>query len=129
MVILPFYRHWYRFDDRAWYQSRFWITLIVPVPVGKFSSGWVLICIYTVKPPPPNTVPFCFPPRGFFLLYNVYIYLYIILSVCDRIENSDRTGTGPDLNHFDRNRTGLKAKKKLNGFDRIGRIFTGFFKL
>ena len=30
-------------------------------------------------------------------------------TVCDRIENSDRTG--PDLNHFGRNRTGLQARK------------------
>ena len=32
-------------------------------------------------------------------------------TVCDRIENSDRTGTGPDWDHFGRNRTGLQARK------------------
>ena len=57
--------------------------------------------------------------------------IFIVLSrcrdgrpVCDRIENSDRTGTGPDWDHFDRNRTGPDYKpEKVN---RIGRIFTGF---
>ena len=39
-------------------------------------------------------------------------------SVCDWIENSDRTGTGLDRDHFNRNR--ITSLKKLTKFDRIG---------
>ena len=46
-------------------------------------------------------------------------YKSVQKSVCDRIKNSDLTGTGPDWDHFGRNRTGLQAKK----VDRIDRIF------
>ena len=74
-----------------------------------------------------NSIPSgrCFTTK---LHYGLFLY-HIIYSkpVCDRIENS-----GPDWDHFDRNRTGFQAKKMLNGFDRIGRIdriFTGFLKL
>ena len=43
----------------------------------------------------------------------------MLLSVCDRIENSDRTGTGPDLNHFGRNRTGTGPDYKPENVNRI----------
>ena len=46
--------------------------------------------------------------------------------MCDRIENSDRTGTGPDWDHFGRNRTGTGQDYKPEKVNRIGRIFTGF---
>ena len=39
------------------------------------------------------------------------VALDALKAVCDRIENSDRTGTGPDWDHFGRNRTGLQARK------------------
>ena len=32
------------------------------------------------------------------------------LQVCDQIENSDRTGTGPDWGHIGWNRTGLQPE-------------------
>ena len=58
------------------------------------------------------------------------------MPVCDRIENSDRTGTGPDWDHFDRNGTRAGPKpdwitnqKKLTRSGRIDQIFTGFLKL
>ena len=60
-----------------------------------------------------------------FIPSSHYFKIYL---VCDWIENSDRTGT--DWDHFDRNRTGPDFKpKKFNRIDRIGRIFTVFFKL
>ena len=40
-------------------------------------------------------------------------------SVCDRIENSDRTGTGPDWDHFGRNRTGTGPDYKPEKVNRI----------
>ena len=43
------------------------------------------------------------------LFIRVYVYRIYTQSVCDRIENSD--GTGPDWDHFGRNRTGLQARK------------------
>ena len=54
-----------------------------------------------------------------------------ISTVCDRIENSDRTGTGPDcgLGSFWPEPDRITSQKKLTGFDRIGRIFTDFLKL
>ena len=51
-------------------------------------------------------------------------YLRVQKAVCDRIENSDRTGSGPGsfLPEPDR----ITSIKKLTKFDRIGRLFTGF---
>ena len=63
-------------------------------------------------------------------MFILFCRIHYKLSVCDRIENSDQTGTGPDLNHFDRNRTGtgpepdrITSQKMLTGFDGF---FTGF---
>ena len=36
------------------------------------------------------------------------------ITVCDRIENSDRTGTGPDWDHFGWNRTGTGPEPDRN---------------
>ena len=38
-------------------------------------------------------------------LWSHVPHLIHLISVCDRIENSDQTGTGPDWDHFDRNLT------------------------
>ena len=64
------------------------------------------------------------PTRRLLVLFNISMILVQASTrswpVCDRIKNSD--GTGPDWDHFGRNRTGLQARKKLTGFNRIGRI-------
>ena len=39
--------------------------------------------------------------------------------MCDRIENSDRTGTGPDWDHFDRNQIGTGPDFKPKKVNRI----------
>ena len=47
------------------------------------------------------------PPKVTYCIVDTKIEQ--IYSVCDRIEKSGRTGTGPDWGHFGRNRTGLQA--------------------
>ena len=49
--------------------------------------------------------------------------------MCDRIENSDRTGTGPDWDHFDRNRTGTGPDFKPKKVNRIRPDWPDFYRI
>ena len=45
------------------------------------------------------------------------------ITVCDRIENSDRTGTGPDWDHFGWNRTGTGPEPdRITSLEKVDRI-------
>ena len=49
--------------------------------------------------------------------------------MCDRIENSDRTGTGPDWDHFGRNRTGSGPDYKPEKVNRIRPDWPDFYRI
>ena len=51
------------------------------------------------------------------------------IPVCDRIENSDRTGTGPDWDHFDRNRTGTGPDFKPKKVNRNRLDWPDFYRI
>ena len=49
--------------------------------------------------------------------------------VCDRIENSDRTGTGLDWDHFGRKRTGSGPDYKPEKVNRIRPDWPDFYRI